>query len=65
MIKQKYNLNNRSDQILFFFDLYENLCVYFFNLEKRENQIKVNNQITNLSFYKVDFFKWLNETIGW
>ena len=65
MIKQKYNLNNRSDQILFFFDLYENLCVYFFKLEKRENQIKVNNQITNLSFYKVDFFKSLNETIGW
>ena len=64
-IKQKYNLNNQSDQILFFFDLYENLCLYFFKIEKRENQIKINDQVTNLSFYKVDFFKSLNETINW
>ena len=64
-IKQKYNLNNQPDQILFFFDLYENLCLYFFKIEKRENQIKINDQVTNLSFYKVDFFKSLNETINW
>ena len=64
-IKQKYNLNNQPDQILFFFDLYENLCLYFFKIEKRENQIKINDQVTNLSFYKVDFFKLLNETINW
>ena len=64
-IKQKYNLNNKSDQILFFFDLYENLCLYFFKIEKRENQIKINDHVTNLSFYKVDFFKSLNETINW
>ena len=64
-IKQKYNLNNQSDQILFFFDLYENLCLYFFKIEKRENQIKINDHVTNLSFYKVDFFKSLNETINW
>ncbi len=64
-IKQKYNLNNQLDQILFFFDLYENLCLYFFKIEKRENQIKINDHVTNLSFYKVDFFKSLNETINW
>ena len=64
-IKQKYNLNNQPDQILFFFDLYENLCLYFFKIGKRENQIKINDQVTNLSFYKVDFFKSLNETINW
>ena len=62
-IKQKYNLNNQLDQILFFFDLYENLCLYFFKIEKRESQIKLNNEVTSLSFYKVNFFKSLNEAI--
>ena len=64
-IKQKYNLNNQLDQILFFFDLYENLCLYFFKIEKRESQIKLNNEVTSLSFYKVNFFKSLNEAICW
>ena len=64
-IKQKYNLNNHLDQILFFFDLYENLCLYFFKIEKRESQIKLNNEVTSLSFYKVNFFKSLNEAICW
>ena len=64
-IKQKYNLNNQLDQILFFFDLYENLCLYFFKIEKRESQIKFNNEVTSLSFYKVNFFKSLNEAICW
>lgn len=64
-IKQKYNLNNHLDQILFFFDLYENLCLYFFKIEKRESQIKLNNEVTSLSFYKVIFFKSLNEAICW
>ena len=62
-IKQKYNLNNQLDQILFFFNLYENLYFYFFKIDKRVFQIYLHNEVSSLSFYKVNFFKSLNEAI--
>ena len=60
---QKYDINNKCDQILLFFSIYGLVCEYFLKLEYKNYKIKIDNKLIDLFSYEDNIFEELNKAI--